>query len=611
MKLVIVGRYEGTKVLNWPLAILWVFLVGLAAALGGLLIYVLLDNAEIFSRAEIDLLWFQSFLVPLAMIFGGILPLLLRWRKPLDQLPTLVKAPSPLLVLTPIPFRSLLQKAVFGAVCLATLIALFYAVENWRGRHAFLKHKQTLEAKGQSLEWQAFVPPAIPDEQNLAMTPLLKGLLDYQRTSHGVVWGDQIGVDRLKKAEKIFRDTGKNKMPGAGHLEKNQLISIPDYQKYFQNSTNVPHSAKAQTPAEDVLFALSDFEPELKELKAAAATHPLTRFPIHYEDNMSCLLPHLARLRPVVHYLNAHAIASLEAGRTQDAFEDLKLSYRLTDIFKGEPFIISHLVRIACLSMSTQIVKEGVARHQWSPEQLQWIQDYCEKCDILGGIAQSLQAERAFCITGLDMMRRGEIPLQVLISEETDVSPPFSGFMHSRLTKLIPKGWYYQNMLSVSQFHGDYLQTSIKPDQHRVDPLRAEAVDPAIKRTRTTPFNVFAKMVTPALVNVSIRAARWQTVLDHAAIACALEKYRLAHHAYPETLDPLQPRFIAKLPNDVITGDSYHYRKTETDYVLYSVGWNLKDDGGQVGATSSGNIVDGKKGDWVWSLTPTPPVKLK
>ncbi|HUR44888.1 MAG TPA: hypothetical protein VMZ27_03350 [Candidatus Saccharimonadales bacterium] len=610
MKLVVVGRYEGTKVLNWPLAMLWVFLVGLAAALGGLLIYVLLDNAGILSRAEIDLLWLQSVLVPLAMIVGGILPLWLRWRRPLDQLPSLENAPSPLLVLTPVPFKVLLQKALFGAVCLATLIALFYAVESWRGRHAFMKHKQTVEAKGQSLDWKAFVPPAIPNEQNLAMTPLFKGLLDLQRTPRGIVWGDQSGVERLKKVEKIFRDTGKNKMPGSGNLEKNQLISIPDYQKYFQNNTNVPHAPNAQTPAEDVLFALSGFEPELKEIKAAAGTYSLTRFPIRYEDNMGCLLPHLARIKPVVHYLNAHAIASLEAGRTQDAFEDLKLSYRLTDIFKDEPFVISHLVRIACASMSTQIVKEGLARHQWSVEQLEWIQDYCAKCDLLGSIAKSLQAERAFCITGLDMLRRGEIPLLVILGVEQDNSP-FSGFLHSPFAKLIPKGWYYQNMLSVSEFHAKYLQTSIMPDQHRVDPAQAEAVDPAIKQIRTTPYNVFAKLVTPALINISIRAARWQTALDHATIACALEKYRLAQQHYPESLDALQPQFIAKLPSDVITGNAYHYQKTETDYLLYSVGWNGKDDGGQVGATASGNNVDGKKGDWVWSLTPTPPVKLK
>jgi hypothetical protein len=610
MKPVVIGKWSGNKVLNWPLAALWVLLAGCAAALAAFLIFVLVENAQLVPEGNLDVLWFASLLIPLAMIFGGMVPLWFRWRKPLDRLPELQKTPSALWNITNLSWRLVLQKAVFGAVCMATLIALVYSIENWRGKRAYLNHKRALEAKGQLLEWRAFVPPPIPDNQNLAMTPLFKGLLDYQRTSHGVVWGDQSGVERLKKAEKIFRDTGKNKMPGTGDLAKNQLISIPGYQKYFQNNTNVPHAANAPTPAEDVLFALSDFEPELKELKAAAATHPLTRFPIHYEDNMGCLLPHLARLRPVVHYLNLHAIASLETGRTQDAFEDLKLSYQLTDVFRGEPFMISHLVRIACASMSTQILKEGLARHQWSVEQLQWIQDYYEKCDILGGVAKSLQAERAFCITGLDMMRRGDLPLQVLLAEGTDVSP-FSGFLHSPFVKLIPKGWYYQNMLSVSEFHGNYLQTSFEPDQHRVDPVKAEAVDPAIKQISTTPYNVFAKIVTPALVNVSIRAARWQAALDHAAIACALEKYRLAQQHYPETLDPLQPRFIAKLPNDVITGQSYHYRKTETDYVLYSVGWNGKDDGGVVAAGASGRSVDGKKGDWVWSLTPTPLVKLK
>lgn len=94
-----------------------------------------------------------------------------------------------------------------------------------------------------------------------------------------------------------------------------------------------------------------------------------------------------------------------------------------------------------------------------------------------------------------------------------------------------------------------------------------------------------------------MRAAAAQTAVDEAAIACALERYRLANGQYPESLGALVPKFISQLPNDVISGKPYKYRRTsDGQFVLYSVGWDGTDDGGMPGKT----LFDDKKGDWVW-----------
>jgi hypothetical protein len=42
--------------------------------------------------------------------------------------------------------------------------------------------------------------------------------------------------------------------------------------------------------------------------------------------------------------------------------------------------------------------------------------------------------------------------------------------------------------------------------------------------------------------------------VDQARIACALERYRLANGKYPAALADLIPRFLDKIPADVITG---------------------------------------------------------
>jgi hypothetical protein len=51
------------------------------------------------------------------------------------------------------------------------------------------------------------------------------------------------------------------------------------------------------------------------------------------------------------------------------------------------------------------------------------------------------------------------------------------------------------------------------------------------------------------------------------------------------------------LPNDSLTGEPYKYRRTDNDhFVLYSVGWNEKDDGGVPGKV----LFDDANRDWVW-----------
>ena len=94
-----------------------------------------------------------------------------------------------------------------------------------------------------------------------------------------------------------------------------------------------------------------------------------------------------------------------------------------------------------------------------------------------------------------------------------------------------------------------------------------------------------------------------------------MERYRLAHGEYPESLDALAPQFIAKVPHDIINGQPLHYRREVNapspsgygdaggQFVLYSVGWNEKDDGGEVAFTKG--WVDIYAGDWVWKY-PAP-----
>ena len=64
---------------------------------------------------------------------------------------------------------------------------------------------------------------------------------------------------------------------------------------------------------------------------------------------------------------------------------------------------------------------------------------------------------------------------------------------------------------------------------------------------------------------------------------------------------PAQPeRHLPALPPDVVNGQPLQYRRLpEGRFVLYSLGWNGKDDGGVV-VLRDNRYFDPKQGDWVW-----------
>jgi hypothetical protein len=87
----------------------------------------------------------------------------------------------------------------------------------------------------------------------------------------------------------------------------------------------------------------------------------------------------------------------------------------------------------------------------------------------------------------------------------------------------------------------------------------------------------------------------YQLVVRHEAarratrLMIALNRFRAERGQYPEALGELAPAYIAELPPDPFGAPSFGYRREAPGrYVLYALGLNGKDDGGQPGHTHDG-----------------------
>lgn len=60
-------------------------------------------------------------------------------------------------------------RLLIGMAISATVLAIFYQEEDWRGKRAWEQCKAELEAGGLVMDWDKYIPPPVPDDQNFYM----------------------------------------------------------------------------------------------------------------------------------------------------------------------------------------------------------------------------------------------------------------------------------------------------------------------------------------------------------------------------------------------------------------------------------------------------------
>ncbi len=66
----------------------------------------------------------------------------------------------------------ILRRVLVTLAVLATLIAIFYTEEDWRGKRAWENCRRKLEAQGAVFDGRNSIPPPVPEDQNIFKAPI-------------------------------------------------------------------------------------------------------------------------------------------------------------------------------------------------------------------------------------------------------------------------------------------------------------------------------------------------------------------------------------------------------------------------------------------------------
>ena len=485
--------------------------------------------------------------------------------------------------------------ALLVAVVIVLAVAgLFF--ENWRGERDWKNCKAELEAKGEHLTIDYFIPPAVPDEKNFALTPLMKPLLDLVKDP---ATGNYVARDPDPPVKKISAKViGANMaFPKSKGWVTGNARPLEEWQAYYRES--LPDMGLSKSPAEDIIAALGRFDAMFAELRQDLQTHPLCRYPVHYELGVATPLPHLSVIQAMITALSLRASAELQMNRPAEALADLQLAFQLAGTIRDEPTLIGGLVRLTAVATLFQPIWEGIAAHRWDMEQLSALEKDLRGWDFFSDFNRCMRTERATANSVCEQLRA-----------DPSLFATISGSQNGQIAQIwkalgpVLQASVYRNQILINTMVQDKFLNIMDEKAQTVNMAHAKDSTATMNYLRVTPYTVLARITMPVYLSVEIKFALIQTYANEAAIACEIERYRLAHGALPATLEQLH---LADLPHDVINGQPLHYRVTGDDnYMLYSVGWNETDDGGKVvfKPKPDDHVLDTTQGDWVWTLKP-------
>jgi hypothetical protein len=479
---------------------------------------------------------------------------------------------------------------LIGIAVAVVLIAAFLSRGHRGGQMAWEQCQRDLEGKGEKLDWKAFIPAPVSDDQNFYKAP---GMME--QFSRQASRTNQVTIFELP--------------PWA----TKQPLTLDDLRALPEKDDSAPDGQAAVVCSRARLrdwFARHDTEYRLLE---QASSRPAARFEADYRDPMAMDIPNFINQRKVVQALASRASLNVLDGKPDAAVLDLFLMRRVADMAGGSPTLVGAMIRVAILGLYLPTARDAMESGILSEAQLKAIQEHLRNVNLLDDLTRSVRAERAMqvhllSLSPAELIKLLEPQLQPG-SAKTQLSAAFwrfdwqKWFSDFRLKfHLRSRDWRALNMASLGRFHQEIVDAVDVPNQR----VHAAALDKVFVRAQQTlggaSSSQLAAFLMPNFSRAFLTTARNQTQLNQFRAACALERFRLVNGKFPDHINALVPDYLDVIPNDLFSEKPLQYRRDEHGgYLLWSVGWNEQDHSGVFTPDVNGKpMQDDKKGDWIW-----------
>lgn len=296
---------------------------------------------------------------------------------------------------------------------------------------------------------------------------------------------------------------------------------------------------------------------------------------LDYSQALMAKIPYVGPLQTAARLIGRQARLEAARGQTDAAGTDVWNQANLADVVSREPNLIAMLTRVAVWGIALENMERLAATGGISPE---WNIKFSQRLAALNldaGLVAALDGERVmFGGAAFEGILKGSVSPRDLFGSLGGSNADERG------QKLVMMAYRASGVLRLD--YASYLDGMKERRKIAASaPPDLPAWESGVSHLPPIPdYALFSRIVLPTLESVAKNIWRPKAKIAIAQIGLALERYRAAKGGYPAALSDLVPEFIASVPADVFTGKPLLYRTEPGGAFIYSVGPNLKDDGG-------------------------------
>jgi hypothetical protein len=278
--------------------------------------------------------------------------------------------------------------------------------------------------------------------------------------------------------------------------------------------------------------------------------------------------------------LGVDAVFKAEDGNVEEAIEQCLAARRLLKMYLQEPFLINYLVATACMKQVAVCFHKIISDRKIKTDMLKKILSEWDSSPWQEGLVRSFESERIYGLEAILLHLKGEY----------DMISGWGGKLFYWVFRPV-----YKSEIIWLMGHYDYMQKAAgMPYYASIDSKELE------QRMNSTPwYYKMAGLFLPNAVTVLFKRATLNAMFETARVGIACKIYKNMYGDFPEDLAELSPEILEEVPVDPFTGHPFIYKKQNFGIIVYSIGSNLKDDGGK-GTWQITSLVMEKDDDWAW-----------
>jgi hypothetical protein len=301
------------------------------------------------------------------------------------------------------------------------------------------------------------------------------------------------------------------------------------------------------------------------------------RFPLEWHADVFAVKLGCQDSREVALLLRYEALVQAHEGNVTAALDAVRGILACGRAIGDEPTLISMLVRMALGQVAANTLERVLAQGEPSAKELEAVQGLLQKEAAEPLLLTGFRGERAAYHEYLEAMKAGSVSIATATGAPTGsterglldtLSPSLARRSHAEFLRLMT----------------ELVEAAKRPPEEQAEPLGQ--VERKVRQAKVE-YDVVVGLLMPAYFKPGETYARDQGALRCAIVAVALERYRLDHDRWPETLAELTPKYLAELPTDPGDGKALRCRRVPDGVVVYWVGIDRKDNGGAFNRTSA------------------------